>query len=265
MSQEVDRYRGNAVDMLGLASEAGLNPDAVKIMQNHLDRITIAGGRGSDVSESVGDNIVLVTLVIDESTSMLNVAEIVRRCYRNLVAALSELSGGNQIQLSTWVFNDKRKLLNSFRPVDKAPSTFNKYTPQGSTALYDTVLAALTSQVLYTQELWKASKQTRSIVIVISDGDNNSSTKDPTGLATLELAETLRQQGDYILAYIGLGDFAPLPEAECRRLAGHIGFTEVLSVGKTQQDMVDLFNKIAFAIKQVSQSTELVMSEDFFS
>lgn len=258
MSQEIDRYRGNAEDMLSLAKQEGLNPDAVKIMQNHLDRITIAGGRGSDVNESIGDNVVLVTLVIDESSSMSGVAEIVRKCYQDLVIALSELSGGNQIQLSTWVFSSNRKLLNSFRPVDKVPSTFNKYRPSGMTALYDTVLAALSSQVLYSQELWKASKQTRNIVIVISDGGNNASRKDSTGQATKELAQTLLQQGDYILAYIGLG------VGDAWQLADAIGFTEILSVGKTQEDLINLFKKIAFAIKHVSQSTELVRPEDFF-
>lgn len=264
MTQEIDRYLDNAEDMLALSRKEGLNANAVDIMHNYLDRITIAGGRGLGIDESISEGVVLVTLVIDESSSMWGVDSIVKQCYKDLTAALSKLSEGRDIQLSTWVFSDIRKLLNSFRPISRAPSTFNQYKPSGGTALYDTVLSALTSQVLYSQELWTSSAQTRNIVIVISDGGDNMSKRDTMGYATKELAQTLSEQGDYILAYVGLGNGTALPIEECRKLAATIGFTEVLSISKTQQDMVDLFSKIAFAVKHVSQSTGLVRSGDFF-
>lgn len=258
MTQEIDVYRNNAEDMLALAREDGLNPDAVDIMCNCIDKITIAGGRG--VNEAASDIVVLVTLIIDESGSMNGVDDVVKQCYRDLVLALSEVSSGNDIQLSTWVFNDNRKLLNSFRPMHKIPTAFSRYLPSGGTKLYDTVLSALTSQVLYSQELWKDTRQTRNIVIVMSDGGDNMSVKDPNGHLTKELALTLSEQGDYILAYIGLGC-----SVSAQELAATIGFTETLSIDKTQRDIIELFRKIASAVQNVSQSTELVKSEDFFS
>lgn len=264
MSNEIDHYRGNAEELLQIARSEGLNPVAVDIMHDHLDNITIAGGRGEDTNNTAGDGVVLVTLILDESSSMSGVATIVRQCYTDLVGALSELAGGWEIQLSTWVFNDQRKLLNSFKPARKVSPLFSRYSPSGLTALYDTTLSALTGQVIYSHKLWEAAKQTKNIVIVISDGGDNSSIRDKDGNKTKELAQTLLVQGDYILAYIGLGPRAPLPESACRILADCIGFNEILSVGKTQQDLIDLFNKIVFAIKRVSDSTDLVRTGSFF-
>jgi Mg-chelatase subunit ChlD len=266
MSGDIEKYRDKADDLLDSAANAGLDPAAVGIMKINLDKITLAGSRSSDLDGYKGDTIVLVTLIIDESPSMRGVEDLVKRCYKDMLSALVEKVPNSGIQISTWVFSGGRKLLNSFRPVVKAPRTIDVYdTSTGiGTALYDTVLSALTSQVVLSHEAWGADKKTRNVVIVLSDGDDNMSLKDCIGTQTKELAQTLIEQGDYILAYVGFGTNEPLPVEQCRRLADCIGFNEIISVGKTEEDMVRIFKKLVSSIVRVSTSTGLERVEKFF-
>jgi Mg-chelatase subunit ChlD len=264
MSGDVEKYKGTAVDLLSSAANAGLDPSAVGIMKSNLDKITLAGSRSSDLDSYNGDTIVLVTLIIDESSSMERVEQLVRDCYRRMIKAFVENIPDSGVQISTWVFNDTRKLLNSFRPVERAPRNINKYSACGCTLLYDTVLSALTGQVVLSHEIWERDKKTRNVVIVISDGGDNESKKDANGSQVRELSQTLIEQGDYILAYVGLGSDGPLSEEQCRQLAYRIGFNEIISVGKTERDIVRIFNKLVDSIIRVSTSTGLERVENFF-
>ena len=265
MPSDLELYKEKANELLGPAILAGLDPAVVEIMKRNLDRITLAGSRSSKTNSFNGDTVILVTLVIDESPSMGGLEYIVKKCYQDMLRALVEKVPYGDIQISTWMFSGKRKLLNSFRPVNKAPRTIGMYdTSTGNgTALYDTVLSVLTSQVILSHKIWGTDKMTRNVVILLSDGDDNISYKDQNGLQTKKLAQTLAEQGDYILAYVGFGTNEPLSNDKCQYLANKVGFNEIISVGKTEEEIVRIFRKFTSSIIQLSKSTEIEKIEGF--
>ena len=253
----VRRTKIDAQEQLDNAVSDGLDRRAATIIRDHLDGYTLSGSSGRDVGSLPGEDVILVTLILDKSGSMQSEATTVRECYTGMVTTLQELAGQANIQISTWTFDGHKKLMYGFLPVEEVPQVIN-YRPDGSTALYDTVLTALSSQVLYTQEVWSKNKGTKNIVIVLSDGEDCASVKDENGAKTRELAHNLIEQGDYILAYVAFGC------SSGHELARRVGFNEVISTGKTSEDIARIFRMIAESVIRISECTDLATVSRLF-
>jgi hypothetical protein len=255
----------NAEAAIDGAARDGLDPEVAGILKGNLDDQVAQGCLGVDPRTAPEDTIVLVSMVVDGSGSMSDVAAQVVRCYDRLMGILGESEFAAQILASTWVFNDTHRLVHGFLPVFRLPSFGCSYLPSGSTALYDTVLAAETGQVAYSQHSWDADKGTKNIVIVMSDGADNVSRKDPSGARVRRVSDSLLEQGDYILAYIGFGAHGPLAANETKGLARTIGFPDVISAGMSANEMDDIFRRLAISIIRACDSTAIIPAGQFFA
>lgn len=237
----------------------GLDPSAAKIIMSELDAATVAGCRGIAVRGIMSEEITLLTLIHDGSFSMTNSRPSVIDNYVRLMETLRQKR--LDILVSDWMFNDEPVLLHGFVPVDEIPDFASRYNTDGSTALYDTVLAALTGQLSYAEEFYNDGGLTKNIVIVFSDGGDCASKKDEDGSKCKKVSQALLATGNFILGYVGFSSLGQqLNQSETRILAEQIGFPEVISGSNFDQ----VFSKLTDSIIRASNSTALVPRGDFF-
>jgi hypothetical protein len=105
----------------------------------------------------------------------------------------------------------------SYVPLDDAITLTSKnYRPSGTTSLYDTWCNALAANVAYAEMLRASGTPCRSIVVVITDGEDTCSTRSEADCH--RLSSDLLASERFTLAFVGVGN-----EADFRRVAHAMG------------------------------------------
>lgn len=253
--------KDDVLDLFNDAVGEGLEQDASQIMVANLDAIALAGAQGTEVGEIPTDEVTLVAMIHDGSGSMINERDVVVQSYRELLEALKGSKQAESILISDWIFNTTKELVHGFIPVAQAPDLDSVYSPGGGTALYDTALAALTGIVAYRQQLENNGVRTKCVVVVFSDGDDNSSAV--TNIEVQKVAKALLDQEIYVLAYVGFSDYGVLNKSEAKQLADEIGFKDVIAAGTGPSEIRRIFQQVSASIIRASQA--VVSSGGFFN
>jgi hypothetical protein len=161
--------------------------------------------------------------------------------------------------MSAWTFDNQPNLLFGYTPIENVTDLDNKtYRPDGATALYDAVMDGFTGIVAYGQQLRDSGIRTRSIVCVMTDGDDNSSAYTASSVKTV--ADDLLRQEFYTLAFVGLGD-----ETYFRGVATAMGFNNVLTTANTASEIRNTLNLISGSVIRTSQNQVGAASNSFFT
>lgn len=248
-------------DLFEEAVEDGLDEQASQIMVANLDAVALAGCQGTEIDLIPEDEVTLVSVIHDGSGSMDGARDVVVQSYEGLLDALRGSKKAESIFISDWIFNTQSDLVHDYLPVEQAPNLDNSYFPNGGTALYDTVLKGLSGIVAYGQQLRSNGVRTKNVVVVFSDGEDNSSRVTSTEVR--KVTKALLSQETFILAYVGFTTYGMMDEAEVQRLADEIGFNDVIAVGTSPSEIRKIFQQVSDSIIQVSQSA--VSSGGFFA
>ncbi len=241
------------------ASQNGLSRQSVDLLVQNLDGQTGLGCVGAQVDDLNTDDVTLVSVILDQSTSMNSVRSDVIDAFNQMTRALADSKASDSILLSCWVFSAQPRLLFNYTPIDQVKDlTRNDYKPGGSTALYDATLDGFTGIVGYGQDLRNNGIRTRSIVVVISDGGDNSS--GHTAAAVKTVADDLLHQEIYTLAFIGLGNANTF-----NKIAADMGFPEVLTVSNSASEIRRALNMVSGSVIRTSQGQVGGASNGFFS
>src|SRR5438046_1550469 len=89
------------------AVEDGMSVAATSILVNNLDQNTIAGAQGSSLDDLAGDAVTLYVRILDRSSSMNRFQDTVIEAANEQLVALGKAKGGDEILMSTWVFNQR--------------------------------------------------------------------------------------------------------------------------------------------------------------
>lgn len=231
--------------LLGRAASSGTVSAAS--IGGHLGQVVIAGAAGIDAEALVASDVTLVTVVLDASSSIASrgLEDAVIRGYDELVSALSSAREKDSLLVALWTFADEARVVHAYVPLDDATRLdATTYRGFGSTRLYDTFCDAVLANVAYAERLRSAGTPARSIVVVLTDGEDCGSTRrasDCQKLASEVLATELFQ-----LAFVGVGD-----EPTFRKVALEMGFPKgsiAVESNATAQSIRALF-------RMVSQST----------
>ena len=253
----------NIGDYQDLFSQAvdlyGLDNKTANVLIDNLNATTMIGCNGADIEDLTTDDVTLVSFVLDMSPSMGPVQQEVIDSFNQMVKAFKDSKYEDNIIISAWVFDDKPSLLFGYTPVSSVKDlTYKEYQPGGSgTAIYDSQLNAMTGIVGYGQDLRNNGIRTKNIVIVFSDGEDNSSRKKPATVK--KLAESLLKQESYILAFVGFGTAANFTQ-----IANSTGYPTVLTVGHNASDIRRMFGQLSKSIIRSSQSKINANPNSFF-
>ncbi len=202
------------------ATSSGMITPATKSMlSGHLGSVVIAGAAGTSLEDIVASDVTLVTILIDASSSIAfsRLEQAVRDGQNALLDALANSKEADGILAALWTFDSKQKVVHSYVPVTDATRLDKKnYSGSGCTVLYDAWCDALAANVAYAQQLRDGGTPCRSVVVIITDGEDTGS-KRKTGDCA-RLSRDLLASEQFVLAFVGVGK-----EVDFRRVAADMG------------------------------------------
>jgi hypothetical protein len=240
------------------AQQSGLSQNSVDLMVHNLDAQVALGCVGAGIDDLNTDDVTLLVMVLDMSSSMSPVRDAVIDGFNAMLQTMSNSWFADSILVSAWTFDNKPRLLFSYTPVSYVDDlTRKKYKPANTTALYDATLNAYTGVVAYGQDLHDSGIRTRSIVAVFSDGEDNASRHHVAEVR--RVTEDLLAQEIHIPVFVGFGD-----EERFRRVAGDMGFRAILTAAHTPADIYRSMGIVSQSVVRVSQSGVIGGGNAFF-
>jgi hypothetical protein len=249
-------------DITSLFQTDPLNdPNANALMINSLNGTNLAGCLGAPIDDIETDDVTIVKILLDDSASMSHHKQAVRDGYDNFIESLKGSKQGGSILVSTVVFSTHAKILHGFKKSDEIDPIGNEYNAHGgSTALYDTLMDALTGIQAYSKDLKASGVRSKAIVVVFSDGDdNNSRNNSATDVKTVVKA-SLMKEGFYPV-YVG---YKQSPSDDLDAIAEQVGFPNVLTTSATQSEIRRTMDLVSKSVIRTSQTTIGGANNSFF-
>lgn len=180
--------------------------DLSTLLTGNLGAVVIAGAAGKDAEEITTEDVMLVTLLVDASSSIASrgLEDAVREGQNLLLDALGDARERESILLALWTFNDKANVVHAYVSLADATRLDRRsYSAYGSTCLYDTWCDALLANVAYAEKLRESGTPCRSLVVVVTDGEDCGSKRRVTACA--DLSKKVLASEQFTLAFVGVG------------------------------------------------------------
>lgn len=219
-------------EVKGVLSQAPIDPAVSQILIANLNAsaAALAAAQGASPLALNATEATITTLVVDESGSMADVADQVRQSLKDdFLKGMAKSKQAQAMTLSLLTFNHQVMSRFANQPIEQINSSQITYYPAGSTALYDAVMDGLTGAIKYQEDLLNAGMNAKVILVVFSDGADNSSTRARAGnirqVIDKEILASRRES--WVLAFVGFKTFEPV---DFRKIASGMGFQAILEV-----------------------------------
>lgn len=199
-----------------------LSAGTSSLLTGHLGEVVIAGAAGMDAEEIMTSDVTLVTVLIDASSSIgdRRLEQAVREGQNALLDALSGSREADSVLVALWTFADRHQVVHSYVPVEDAVRLDAKnYSAGGMTMLYDAWCDALAANVAYAQQLRDGGTPVRSVVVVVTDGEDTGSRRSQAACA--RISRDLLASEQFVLAFVGVGN-----DVDFRAVARGMGVPE---------------------------------------
>lgn len=193
--------------LAGAVASGVLSAQSSSLITGNLGKVVIAGAAGKALEDIVASDVTLITVLIDSSSSIQarGLEQAVREGQNGLIDAFAGAREKDAILMALWTFADDLDVLHSYLPVaDAVRLDARNYRGHGSTRLYDTWCDALAANVAYAQRLRDGGTPCRSVVVVITDGEDVGSKRTASQCA--QLSRDLLASEQFVLAFVGVGN-----------------------------------------------------------
>ena len=207
MSNSNSNGNPSVQSLLGSAATAGtISPATSQLLSGNLGAVVIAGAAGKDAEDIVASDVTLVTLLVDASSSIhdTGIENAVRDGQNVLVDALGDTRERDAILMALWTFDSDVRVMHSYVGLGDVTRLDKKnFHGLGATRLYDTWCDALTANVAYAQQLRSSGTPCKSVVVVITDGEDCGSKRRAVDCA--RISRDLLASEQFTLAFVGVG------------------------------------------------------------
>lgn len=205
------------------AAQSGtLSQQSQTLLAGDLGPLVIAGASGRAADDIQASEVTLITVLIDASSSIAErqLTQAVRDGQHLLLDAFNGSKEKDSVLCALWTFASDAVVVHSYVPVDDATRLDAKsYAPCGCTHLYDTFCDAAAANVAYAQTLRDAGTPVRSILVVVTDGEDVGS-KRPARTCK-KIATDLLASEQFHLAFVGVGN-----DVDFVKVAKSMGFND---------------------------------------
>ncbi|MDM8515881.1 hypothetical protein QUF76_06745 [Desulfobacterales bacterium HSG16] len=126
----------------------------------------------------------LITIVVDETGSVVKFAEDLLKSVRSIIEACHKHPRSENLMVRLISFNNKVTEIHGFMPLSTIdPKNYKPFKPNGMTALYDACYSAVGATLEYSKELIRQGFCANAGVYIITDGIDNVSGITPKAIA----------------------------------------------------------------------------------
>ncbi len=216
----------------------------------------IQAGLGIDVDDVMASEVVLVTIMPDDSSSIEyggNTA-VVRAGHNTILDALVSCNQKDSILVHNRYLNGF--VLYPYCPVSQAVRMDGKnYNPRQGTPLYDQTVVLLGTVLAKAQEFEDNGVPVRTVTLIITDGADMHSQK-ATAKTVRAIVDDMLQVENHIIAAMGIDDGG---QTDFRQVFQEMGIRDewILTPGNSQKEIRQAFQVFSQSAVQISQSASL--------
>ena len=247
----------NIQNLFNAAQDDGvITPSSAQALNLNIKDIgtAIVAGMGIDVGQVQSSAVTLVTVLLDDTGSVAGNAQEVVNGHNDSIDALTESKQRDSVifhsrALSGQIYTPYVDLMNAPRLV------LGVYDPSlGHTPLFDQTKIVLGTVIAKAQEFADEGISCRTITLIVTDGDDNSSRNTvPSQLATI-VQDMLRQER-HIICGMGISS----GYVDFRKIFKSMGLQDqwILTPNNTKHDIRQAFNVFSQSAVSVSQAANL--------
>ena len=209
----------------------------------------IQAGLGVCPDDVPASEVLLVTMMPDDSGSMASNAQLVRDGHNGVLEALDASRQKDSILVHTRFLNGL--VLFPYRPLSQAVRLDTRnYQPDQGTPLYDQTMVVLGTVLAKTQEFTDAGVQVRTVTLLVTDGADMHSTRFRAHDVAALVAD-LRRSESHVVAGLGLYDGS----TDFRRVFQDMGIEDrwILTPGASAQEIRRAFAVVSQSAVRASQ------------
>ncbi len=227
----------------------------------------IAGIGGIDADEIMATDVTLFTIIIDNTGSIrfAGLTDTIREGQNLMLNAFINSKQKDNILIAQWKLGDESELIHSYVPVEQAERlTKSNYNPRSGTALYDVWVEVLTANIAYAQKLKSKGTPVKSIVVVLTDGQDTSSRKYGVNDCDRINKEVLKSE-QFIIAFVGVGNDAK-DAAAFMLIAQEMGFPDgsILTTDATESELRKAMGFVSRSALRASQKAVTPSGQNSF-
>jgi len=222
---------------------------------NALDLGTaIQDALGVSADDIQASEVFLLSLLVDDSSSIRfgNNTQNMRDAYNLILEAQSESKSEDDFLVHVRMLNSG--ILVPYVVLREAPRLDTQnYNPQGGTPLYDRAIELLGTVVAKEREFKRQGVPVRTYSVIISDGNDESSSRHAADVANLVRDMTNSEEHNHIVAAWGVNDGA----TDFQRVFREIGVPDqlILTSGSDKHSIRQTAGVISKSVKMASQTS----------
>lgn len=221
-----------------------------------LKTVSNFGFTAQKIDDKLGSSeYTLVNILLDVSGSVSGFQTQLQKAYKDVIGACRKNPRAENLLVRGATFNEALTELHGFVALDGIDESKVSFNPFGGTALHDAALESIETVATYGKQLASMDYLINSLVIIVTDGEENSSrtanlNKIKDALENIRKSETLES---IKVILIGIGDDARV-KGYLDNFANSVGIDQYVHIDKT--DAKGLAKLADFVSRSISSSSQ---------
>ncbi len=195
------------------------------------------------------DETINAVFIVDTSSSVAIYVKELNDAFNDFTESMQKSHVADKLMVSIIEFNSKVKVQCGFKPVDSIKKMDFSKKIGGATALYDGVLTGLKNAIENRENLENSGIETKTILFVITDGEDNSS-RNPANTVAREIKKYKKDERvafSFTSILFGVGSDANFTKAQQDMNIDHLA-----KIGTSGNEMKKMIGFISQSISSLS-------------
>jgi uncharacterized protein YegL len=195
------------------------------------------------------DETINAVFVVDTSPSVVTYINELNNAFNEFTENMQKSHIADKLFVSIIEFNKDVNVISGFQPVANIPKMDFSKRIAGYTSLYDGVHKALENALNYRENLENSGVETKTLLFVITDGEDNNSKKSPNSIKKIidKLKKDEKSAFSFTSILFGVGNDASFEKAQ-----KEMGIEHLAKIGMSGNQMKKMIGFISQSISTVS-------------
>jgi uncharacterized protein YegL len=203
------------------------------------------------------DETINAVFVIDTSYSVSTYINELNAAFNDFTESMQKSHVADKLFVSIVEFDKRVRVSSGFRPVTSVTVMDFSKNLGGWTSLYDAVYTGLTNALDYRENLENSGVETKTLLFVITDGEDNSSKNPPSKVKNIISKLKMEEKSAFSFTSVlfGLGNQANFEKAQ-----KDMGIEHLAKIGTSGDEIKRMIGFISQSISSVSAGKSLTPS-----